>query len=48
MLIACAIACIWKTAFDDPQIWLKLNEEPAINIHCIAMNPVVPHTTSIV
>jgi ribosomal protein S18 acetylase RimI-like enzyme len=33
------IACVWATTFDDPQIWEKRNNDPAIYIHRIATNP---------
>ena len=33
------IACIWVTAFSDPQIWGKRNADPAVYIHRIATNP---------
>lgn len=33
------IACVWATAFSDPQIWEEKNEDPAVYIHRIATNP---------
>ena len=33
------IACIWATAFDDPDIWEERNDDPAVYIHRIATNP---------
>ncbi|MFT5883851.1 MAG: RimJ/RimL family protein N-acetyltransferase [Arcticibacterium sp.] len=33
------IACIWATTFEDEQIWEEKNEEPAVYLHRIAVNP---------
>jgi len=33
------IACVWATTDNDPQIWKKKNEAPAIYIHRIATHP---------
>jgi GNAT superfamily N-acetyltransferase len=33
------IACVWATTFDDPQIWEERNNDPAVYIHRIAVNP---------
>ena len=33
------VACVWATAFNDPQIWEERNEDPSIYIHRIATNP---------
>ena len=33
------IACVWATTFSDPQIWEERNEDPAVYIHRIAVNP---------
>ena len=34
------VACVWATTFSDPLIWENKNEEPAIYIHRIAINPI--------
>lgn len=39
MTIDGKIACIWATAFSDPQIWGSRDSDPAIYIHRIATNP---------
>ena len=39
ILIDYKIACIWATTFNDPQIWEKRNNDPAVYIHRIATNP---------
>lgn len=33
------IACVWATTFNDPQIWEERNNDPAVYIHRIAVNP---------
>ncbi|MFT4611585.1 MAG: ribosomal protein S18 acetylase RimI-like enzyme [Glaciecola sp.] len=33
------IACVWATTENDPQIWQKRNDDPAIYIHRISTNP---------
>jgi ribosomal protein S18 acetylase RimI-like enzyme len=33
------IACIWSSTFNDPEIWLERNADPAVYIHRIATNP---------
>jgi ribosomal protein S18 acetylase RimI-like enzyme len=33
------VACVWSTAFNDPQIWLERNDDQALYIHRIATNP---------
>lgn len=33
------IACVWATAFSDPQIWEERNGDPSLYIHRIATNP---------
>ena len=40
LLLDGQIACIWATTFPDPQIWEERNEDAAIYIHRIAINPV--------
>ncbi|TAD96161.1 MAG: GNAT family N-acetyltransferase [Bacteroidetes bacterium] len=32
-------ACVWVTTFSDPEIWEERNNDPAIYIHRIAVNP---------
>lgn len=39
LLVGEAIACVWATTFDDPQIWGARNADPAVYIHRIATNP---------
>jgi ribosomal protein S18 acetylase RimI-like enzyme len=33
------VACVWATTFNDPLIWEERNDDPAIYIHRIAVNP---------
>lgn len=33
------IACVWATAFSDPQIWEAKDKDPAVYIHRIAVHP---------
>jgi ribosomal protein S18 acetylase RimI-like enzyme len=33
------VACVWATTFNDPQIWLERDADPAIYIHRIAIDP---------
>ena len=39
MVIDGKIACIWATAYADPQIWEERDIDPAVYIHRIAVNP---------
>ena len=39
ILIEGQIACIWATAFDDPLIWGKKNNEPSVYLHRITTSP---------
>ncbi len=39
ILIDNKIACVWMTTFDDPHIWGDKNQQPAVYIHRIAVNP---------
>ncbi|WP_316837747.1 GNAT family N-acetyltransferase [Pedobacter nutrimenti] len=39
ILIDGKIACVWATTFNDPQIWEERNDDPAVYIHRIAVNP---------
>jgi len=39
LLIDGQIACVWATAYDDPQIWQERNVDPSVYIHRIATNP---------
>lgn len=34
-----AVACIFMTAYDDPYIWGKRNEDPSVYIHRIVTHP---------
>ena len=40
ILIDNQIACVWTTAFTDPEIWEERNVDPSIYIHRIATNPI--------
>ena len=33
------VACVWATAYDDPEIWEERNADPSVYIHRIATNP---------
>ncbi len=33
------VACVWATAFSDPQIWEEKDNDPAVYIHRIATSP---------
>lgn len=33
------VVCIWATTFNDPLIWEEKNNDPAVYIHRIAVNP---------
>jgi len=39
LLIDGQIACIWATTFNDELIWEDRNNDPAVYIHRIAINP---------
>lgn len=39
IMIGSEIACIWVTAFSDPQIWEEKNIDPSVYIHRIVTNP---------
>ena len=39
LLLDGAIACVWTTAFQDPQIWEERDRDPALYIHRIATAP---------
>jgi hypothetical protein len=39
LIIEGKIACVWATAYDDPQIWQDRNVDPSVYIHRIATNP---------
>lgn len=39
LMIDNQIACIWATAYSDPDIWEERNNDAAIYIHRIATNP---------
>ena len=33
------MACVWVVAYEDPQIWGKLDADPSIYLHRIATHP---------
>lgn len=39
ILINNKVACVFSISYSDPQIWLELNEAPAIYIHRISTSP---------
>ena len=39
LVIDDTIACVWATAFSDPQIWEEKDKDPSVYIHRIATNP---------
>ena len=39
LVIDNTIACVWATTENDPEIWGKRNDDPAIYIHRISTHP---------
>jgi GNAT superfamily N-acetyltransferase len=39
LIIDGQIACVWATTFQDPHIWEEKDNDPAVYIHRIAVNP---------
>lgn len=39
MIIDQEVACVWATAYADPEIWEDRDADPAVYIHRIATNP---------